>query len=74
MPNLTLDYALSPQFLIATGLVLAGFLPIVWSLWRTWQDNRHKERTLIAEQRAARRQRRRRLPANTTQDTPNATQ
>lgn len=33
------DYALSPAFLITFGLVLAFFLPLLYSVWVTWQEN-----------------------------------
>lgn len=51
------DYILSPGFLFGFGLTAATFLPIAWSLWRTWEDNRHKEQNLIRAERRARRQR-----------------
>ncbi len=31
------DYYLDPVFLITAGLVLAFFLPLLLSLWLTWQ-------------------------------------
>lgn len=57
------DYVLSPGFLIPFALVLGGFVPLLYSIYVTWQENKHKERKLNAEvraeraERAARRQR-----------------
>lgn len=58
MPFLDLDYVLSPVFLLTFGLTLGTFVPLLWSLWITWQENKHKERELIEEQRRLRRRRR----------------
>lgn len=33
------DLMLSPTFLITFGLVLAGFLPMLWSIWETYVNN-----------------------------------
>ncbi len=33
------DYVLSLNFLITMGLVLAFFLPVLLSVWLTWQSN-----------------------------------
>jgi hypothetical protein len=35
-----LDIVLSPIFLITFGLVMAAFLPLLYSVWVTWRDNR----------------------------------
>lgn len=31
------DYVLNPVFLVTMGLVLAAFLPLLLSVWLTWQ-------------------------------------
>ena len=32
------DIVLSPVFLFTFALVLAPFLPVLWSVWTTWQN------------------------------------
>ncbi|MCU0511913.1 MAG: hypothetical protein MUE40_05005 [Anaerolineae bacterium] len=51
------EYVLSPGFLIPFGLVLAGFLPVAYSVFVTWQDNGAKEARLLEKVRAERRRR-----------------
>lgn len=38
------DYVLNPVFLVTFGLVAAFFVPMLWSMWVTWnqKDNSHK--------------------------------
>lgn len=31
------EYVLNPVFLLTTGVVLAGFVPMLYSIWRTWE-------------------------------------
>ena len=52
------QYITSLQFLVPAGLVLAGFLPLVWSIWRTWEENAYKVKALQEREREARRARR----------------
>lgn len=52
------QYITSLQFLVPTGLVLAGFLPLVWSIWRTWEENAYKVKALREQEREERRARR----------------
>lgn len=33
------DIMLDPVFGITFGLVLAGFLPLLWSVWDTWMKD-----------------------------------
>lgn len=33
------DIVLSPVFLVTFGLVLAPFLPVLWSVWTTWLND-----------------------------------
>ena len=60
------SYVLSPGFLVTFGLVMAWFAPLGYSIWRTWEDNAHKEAQLKATVREAKKQerlRRRRVQA-----------
>lgn len=38
------DIVLSPIFLITFGLVAAAFLPLLLSVWVTWQENNENEK------------------------------
>lgn len=51
------DYVLRPTFLFTFLLTLGTFAPIAWSIFITWQENKDKERRLLAEQRRQRRAR-----------------
>jgi hypothetical protein len=33
------DIVLNPAFAVTFGLVLAGFLPLLYSVWMTWTEN-----------------------------------
>ena len=60
------SYVLSPGFLITFGLVMAWFAPLAYSIWRTWEENKHKEERLkefVRENRRQERSRRRRVQA-----------
>lgn len=58
MPNMDFwEYILNPGFIIMFGLSASMFLPLLWSVWRTWQDNEHKEVALKEQVRAERRAR-----------------
>lgn len=53
------DYILNLRFLVGFGIVGAAFLPLLYSIWLTWQNNAHKERAVVREARRLRRLRRR---------------
>ncbi|MEM9953274.1 MAG: hypothetical protein AAF846_16835 [Chloroflexota bacterium] len=57
MPGLDLGYVISPIFLITFGLVGGFFLPVAYSVWVTWEDNKHKADELRRRTRAERRAR-----------------
>jgi len=59
MPELEFwQYVTSLQFLIPAGLVLAGFAPLGYSVWRTWEENEYKAKALREKEREERRARR----------------
>ncbi len=37
------DMVLDPVFLVMFGLVMAGFLPLLLSVWTTWIENDGEE-------------------------------
>jgi hypothetical protein len=41
-----LDIILNPVVLIMTGLVVAPFAVVAWSLWVTWIENTHKVKNM----------------------------
>jgi len=63
MPNLDFwNYILSPGFLITFGLTAGTFVPLLWSLWITWEENKYKEDALreqVRQEKAARKAARR---------------
>lgn len=44
-------YMLSAEFLIPFGIVLAFFLPLLWSVWITWKENADKVHTELDDAR-----------------------
>lgn len=38
------EVMLDPVFLIMFGLSAIGFLPLLYSVWRTWEDNKGLEK------------------------------
>lgn len=59
MPNYDFfSYVLSPGFLIPMALVLAAFLPLAYSVYVTWEENKHKAHNLQQRIREERRSRR----------------